>query len=173
MEAVFEIPRLQNFFEWLDHSGAFLRVASVRLPDGRSTHQNFALQRHAVLAVLPLDAKEAEHGWMPAARQVVHDVSCLATFGVLHGRLHAYAGMRLADYLLHHAGFIVLHDCRVEHVGQSRGEKPMEAVFINAEHVVGVTDEGSTVAGQLRESAAPARRGMAPTRKTPPSRKRR
>lgn len=102
MDALLELPKLQDFFSGLEHPGAFLQLAS--------------------LAVEPSDPADVQDVRSTTGREVEHDVSCFTTHGVLRGCVRTFEGVRLPEYLLHPAGFIVLREATLER-SLERGER--------------------------------------------------
>ena len=92
---------------------------------------------------------------MPARDlRVDHDVSALTRFGAVHGRVTLLRHVPVSDWLLHGGGFLAVQSCRLQAIGDVGLRKSEPLVFVNAEHVVGVTDDTPMTDAEIVAEAA-------------------
>lgn len=156
LTATLVIPRLHSLLDWLEHGGPFVRLRHVRFPASERVLPAFALQRNAIFLVIPVDPTQALYELPADPLRVEHQFAALTPFGILSGRLTTLRNVRMADWLLHHGGFIVIESCRLHATGAMAPGKNEPLVVVNAEHVIGVTDDMPAEPAPAPASKAPA-----------------
>lgn len=102
------VPVKANLVDYLNRGEALFRVTEAVLPEQTVTHRFFALERSAVIAVIPVDPSEQPPPVAPGSTRD-HDTSWLLPNGsVVQGTLHLLQGVRVSDHLMHRIGFVVL-----------------------------------------------------------------
>ena len=131
-----------SLFDFLNDTRGFYRLTNVSLPDQPETLGFMALQRSAVLLVVPGDEAHVR-GSVPVSH-VRHEVTCVFPGGLVMGRLALPANLRVSDELMQSPDFFVLDDCTVGLDGSS--EPVMEAepmVIVQASEMFGVAEFSS------------------------------
>lgn len=133
------IPAGKGLLPFLNGDEAFFRMTNVSLPEQPRTIPFLALQRKAVLLVVP--GEDALLGVQHDDGRVRHDVACLFDGGLVMGTLPLKKGVRVSDELMHSEEFFALEDCTVGI--DATPEPTMEAeelVFVHAAEVFGVAE---------------------------------
>lgn len=142
LEATLVVPRIHSLFDWFEHAGPFVRFTGARFVGSAKVLPAMTLQRGAVILVVPRDPAQALLEEPQGRLRAEHQVACLTQLGVLQGRLVTLTGVRVSDWLLHHSGFIALHDLRIQERGaKAPSPAKLALAFVNATHVIGVTDD--------------------------------
>lgn len=128
--------------DYLEHTQEFFSLADVQLEGRLNTIPVFTLKRSAILfLVVEGDARFESHA--NHQNDVVHQITCLLTHGILHGRLSIMKGVRLSDYLSRHEGFVLVKDAHFR-LKSSHEEREMDhrepAVLLNPQSVIGVSE---------------------------------
>ena len=143
VQGSFTVPRLHSFVDHLDHAGPSLRLRGVRLPGRKDPVKTFVVQRNAVILVIPDADGQFERTELVSGRKVDHALSCLLQHGVVHGRLTTLASVPVAEFMLHHAGFVILRDAVIHLTAGAKPTRPTPAIprlLVNAAHVIGVSE---------------------------------
>lgn len=145
IRGVVHVPEVQNLFSFLNTSDEILKITDAVLPGTTAPHPFLALQKSAVLLVVPQpgqDLGKVENSPVPKERRLV---TCLLTLGSIRGRLDVPEARRTSDFLIRSPRFIELHQC---HIGPNPYLDPKEAkgeampmVFVNSSSMVGTTEE--------------------------------
>jgi len=134
------LPAGLGLLPFLNSSEAFFRMTNVSLPEQPRTIPFLALQRKAILIVVPgektllgLD-EEAQRG-------VRHEVACLFDGGLVMGTLPLPKGVRVSDELMQSQEFFAIEDCTL---GIDASPEPVmeaeELVFVHAAEMFGVAE---------------------------------
>lgn len=133
------VPAGKGLLPFLNGDEAFFCMTNVSLPEQPRTIPFLALQRKAVLLVVP--GEDALLGVQHDDRRVRHEVACLFDGGLVMGTLPLEKGVRVSDELMHSEEFFALEDCTVGI--DATPEPTMEAeelVFVHAAEVFGVAE---------------------------------
>jgi len=104
------VPELQSLTDYLNTSGAFVKLTDASVPSLERSPEFLAVQRSAIGLVAPVvqdDRIETEGG---AGITSPWRIACLFEHGILYGRLDFLVNLRLSDYLRQQAGFLVVRD---------------------------------------------------------------
>lgn len=133
------IPEGMGLLPFLNSGESFFRMTNVSLPEQPQTIAFLALQRKAVLLVVP--GEDAVLGLLEENDRDLHDVACLFDGGLVMGALRLPKGTRVSDELMHSQEFFPIEDCTV---GIDAAPEPaMEAeelVFVHAAEILGVAE---------------------------------
>ena len=136
------VPEAQTLFEFLNDTSAFYRLTNMSLPDQPESLEFMALQRSAVLLVVPAESNGVTSP--DSVPQTSHEVTCLFDGGLVMGRLSLPNELRVSDELMQSPDFFVLRDCTV---GLDAAPDPvMEAealVIVQASRMFGVAELSS------------------------------
>jgi hypothetical protein len=129
------VPAGTGLLPYLNGGEAFFRMTNVSLPEQPSTIPFLALQRKAVLVVVPLlGLHEHDEG-------VRHEVACLFDGGLVMGSLPLPKGVRVSDELMQSKEFFAIEDCTL---GIDASPEPIreaeELVFVHAAEMFGVAE---------------------------------
>lgn len=118
---------------------AFFRMTNVSLPAQPQTIPFLALQRKAVLLVVP--GEDALLGLHEHPEQERHEVACLFDGGLVMGTLPLRKGVRVSDELMQSEEFFAIEDCTL---GIDASPEPImeaeELVFVHAAEMFGVAE---------------------------------
>jgi hypothetical protein len=133
------VPAGSGLLPFLNGAEAFFRMTNVSLPDQPRTIPFLALQRKAVLVVVPgEDALLGLHGEDERER---HEVACLFDGGLAMGTLPLPKGVRVSDELMRSKEFFAIEDCTL---GIDALPEPVmeaeELVFVHAAEMFGVAE---------------------------------
>lgn len=124
---------------FLNGGEAFFRMTNVSLPEQPRTIPFLALQRKAVLVVVP--GEEAALGLIEDGDRERHEVACLFDGGLVIGTLPLPKGVRVSDELMQSQEFFAIEDCTV---GIDAAPEPVleaeELVFVHAAEMFGVAE---------------------------------
>lgn len=124
---------------FLNGDDGFFRMTEVSLPEQPQTIPFLALQRKAVLLVVP--GEDSLLGLHEGEGLVRHEVACLFAGGLVMGTLPLPRGVRVSDELMLSNEFFAIEDCTV---GIDASPEPtMEAeelVFVHAAEMFGVAE---------------------------------
>ena len=138
LTANFHITAQTPFLPFLNRTGDFFTLTDVKMPGHSKPLPFLALQRSATILIVPPNDEKLT-GSAPEATETTHQISCLLERGVLMGTLELPSALRVSDYLMHQAGFIVLRDCTLG-LDEPRGIEALPIVVANADRVVGVAE---------------------------------
>jgi len=133
------LPGGVGLLPFLNGGEAFFRMTNVSLPEQPRTIPFLALQRKAVLIVVP--GEETLLGLDEHSQGVRHEVACLFNGGLVMGTLPLPKGIRVSDELMQSEEFFAIEDCTL---GIDASPEPtMEAeelVFVHAAEMFGVAE---------------------------------
>ena len=133
------VPPGTGLLPFLNGDEAFFRMTNVSLPEQPQTIPFLALQRKAVLLVVP--DEDAMLGLHEDDGRERHEVACLFAGGLVMGTLPLPNGVRVSDELMQSEKFFAIEDCTV---GIDASPDPtMEAeelVFVHAAEMFGVAE---------------------------------
>ena len=131
-------PAEQGLLPFLNGEEGFFRMTNVSLPEQPRTIPFFAIQRKAVLIVVPGEGAELgthERG------TVRHEIACLFDGGLVMGTLPLPDGVRVSDELMQSREFFAIEDCTL---GIDASPEPImeaeELVFVHAAEMLGVAE---------------------------------
>lgn len=134
------LPPDIGLLPFLNQHEAFFRMTNVSLPEQPSTIPFLAIQRKAVLIVVP--GEDTQLGVQEEVRQVRHEVTCLFDGGLVMGTLSLPEGVRVSDELMQSHEFFAIEDCTLG-IDAATPEPVMEAeelVFVHAAEMFGVAE---------------------------------
>ena len=124
------VPDGATLLAFLNGDDSFFRMTNVSLPEQPRTISFLALQRKAVLLVVPGEDAQGEYERRGSA---LHDVACLFDGGLVMGTLALDEGVRVSDELMQSKEFFAIEDCTV---GIDASPEPImeaeELVFVHA-----------------------------------------
>ena len=134
------IPEGMGLLPFLNGEEAFFRMTNVSLPEQPRTIPFLALQRKAVLVVVPGE-EDASLGLPEEDGRERHEVACLFDGGLVMGTLRLPKGVRVSDELMHSEEFFAIEDCTL---GIDASPEPVmeaeELVFVHAAEMFGVAE---------------------------------
>ena len=133
------VPEGVGLLPFLNSEEAFFRMTNVSLPEQPQTIPFLALQRKAVLIVVP--GEDALLGLHEHDKRVRHEVACLFDGGLVMGTLPLPKSVRVSDELMHSEEFFAIEDCTL---GIDASPEPImeaeELVFVHAAEMFGVAE---------------------------------
>lgn len=133
------VPEPEGLLPFLNGDEGFFRMTNVSLPEQPQTIPFLALQRKAVLVVVP--GEDTLLGLHAAERHVRHEVACLFAGGLVMGTLPLPKGVRVSDELMRSKEFFAIEDCTL---GIDATPEPImeaeELVFVHAAEMFGVAE---------------------------------
>jgi hypothetical protein len=133
------VPEGMGLLPFLNSGEAFFRMTNVSLPEQPRTIPFLALQRKAVLVVVP--GEDAVLGLLEEEDREPHEVACLFDGGLVMGTLRLKKGVRVSDELMRSEEFFAIEDCTLGI--DAAPEATMEAeelVLVHAAEMFGVAD---------------------------------
>jgi hypothetical protein len=133
------VPEGVGLLPFLNGDESFFRMTNVSLPEQPRTIPFLALQRKAVLIVVP--GEKTLLGLDDDAQGVRHEVACLFNGGLVMGTLPLPKGVRVSDELMQSQDFFAIEDCTLGI--DASPEAVMEAeelVFVHAAQMFGVAE---------------------------------
>jgi len=135
------VPQGLGLLPFLNGDEGFFRMTNVSLPEQPRTIPFLALQRKAVLVVVP--GENTLLGLHEDSGRIRHEVACLFNGGLVMGTLPLPKGVRVSDELMLSEEFFAIEDCTL---GIDASPEPtMEAeelVFVHAAEMFGVAELG-------------------------------
>lgn len=135
------LPSGVGLLPFLNGDEAFFRMTNVSLPEQPRTIPFLALQRNAVLVVVP--GEKSLLGLHEGNARVRHEVACLFDGGLAMGTLPLPEGVRVSDELMQSKEFFAIEDCTL---GIDASPEPLmeaeELVFVHAAQMFGVAELG-------------------------------
>ena len=135
------VPVGVGLLPFLNGDESFFRMTNVSLPEQPQTIPFLALQRKAVLIVVP--GEKTLLGLDEDAQGERHEVACLFNGGVVMGTLPLPKGVRVSDELMQSQRFFAIEDCTL---GIDASPEPVmeaeELVFVHAAEMFGVAELG-------------------------------
>jgi hypothetical protein len=104
------VPETQSLTDFLNTSGAFVKLTDASVPGLERAAEFLALQRSAVSLVAPTVPEERVETEGGAGITSPWRIACVFEQGILYGRLDFLVNLRLSDYLRQQAGFLVVRD---------------------------------------------------------------
>ena len=133
------VPEGVGLLPFLNGDEAFFRMTNVSLPEQPRSIPFLALQRKAVLIVVP--GEDALLGLHEHDRRKRHEVACLFDGGLVMGTLPLPKGVRVSDELMQSEEFFAIEDCTL---GIDASPEPVmeaeELVFVHAAEMFGVAE---------------------------------
>ena len=133
------VPEGIGLLPFLNGDEAFFRMTNVSLPEQPQSIPFLALQRKAVLIVVP--GEDTLLGLHEEDGRQRHEVACLFDGGLVMGTLPLPKGARVSDELMHSEEFFAIEDCTV---GIDATPEPImeaeELVFVHAAEMFGVAE---------------------------------
>lgn len=133
------LPEGVGLLPHLNVDEAFFRMTNVSLPEQPRTIPFFAIQRNAVLIVVP--GEDSLLGLHHEAKHVRHEIACLFDGGLVMGTLPLPKGARVSDELMRSREFFAVEDCTL---GLDASPEPImeaeELVFVHAAEMFGVAE---------------------------------
>lgn len=133
------VPAGIGLLPFLNGDEAFFRMTNVSLPEQPRTIPFLALQRKAVLIVVP--GEETLLGLDDDREGVRHEIACLFDGGLVMGTLPLPEGIRVSDELMQSKEFFAIEDCTL---GIDASPEPLmeaeELVFVHAAEMFGVAE---------------------------------
>jgi hypothetical protein len=133
------VPEGVGLLPFLNGGEAFFRMTNVSMAEQPQTIPFLALQRKAVLIVVP--GEGATLGLQDDEERERHEVACLFAGGLVMGTLPLPKGVRVSDELMHSEEFFAIEDCTV---GIDASPDPVmeaeELVFVHAAEMFGVAE---------------------------------
>jgi hypothetical protein len=133
------VPDGVGLLPFLNGDEAFFRMTNVSLPEQPRTIPFLALQRKAVLIVVP--GEDALLGLHEDDARERHEVACLFDGGMVMGTLPLPEGMRVSDELMQSKEFFAIEDCTL--AIDASPEPLMEAeelVLVHAAEMFGIAE---------------------------------
>lgn len=132
------VPDGIPLLSFLNREESFFRMTNVSMPEQPRTIPFLALQRKAVLIVVP---GEDERELVEGPHLVRHEVACLFDGGLVMGTLLLEEGVRVSDELMQSNQFFAIENCTV---GIDASPEPVmeaeELVFVHAAEMFGVAE---------------------------------
>ena len=133
------LPGGTPLLPFLNGDEAFFRMTNVSLPEQPRTIPFLALQRKAVLIVVP--GENTSLGLDEGGQGVRHEIACLFDGGLVMGTLPLPKGIRVSDELMQSKEFFAIEDCTL---GIDASPEPVmeaeELVFVHAAEMFGVAE---------------------------------
>ncbi|MEM7437797.1 MAG: hypothetical protein AAF436_21785 [Myxococcota bacterium] len=124
---------------FLNGDESFFRMTNVSLPEQPRTIPFLALQRNAVLVVVP--GEDVLLGLHVDNDHERHEVACLFDGGLVMGTLPLAKGMRVSDELMRSNEFFAIEDCTL---GMDASPEPVmeaeELVLVHAAQMFGIAE---------------------------------
>ncbi len=139
------LPLNRSLRAFLSSDDELIKLTGVVLPGTKKPIPFFAIQKSAIILVVPNGERCAEEDASGLVRAKSQSVSCLLAHGSIHGEFLLPDVIRFSDYLTLKKGFIELRQC---HIGSSSFLYPEDVdgvaiplVLINTQNLVGITDQ--------------------------------
>ncbi|MGB5809729.1 MAG: hypothetical protein WBG86_04310 [Polyangiales bacterium] len=133
------VPDGTGLLPFLNGAESFFRMTNVSLPEQPRTIPFLALQRKAVLVVVP--GEDASLGVHADDEYVRHEVACLFDGGLVMGTLPLPRGVRVSDEVMQSKEFFAIEDCTL---GIDASPEPImeaeELVFVHAAQMFGIAE---------------------------------
>ncbi|MEM8607987.1 MAG: hypothetical protein AAGF92_12825 [Myxococcota bacterium] len=133
------VPAGSGLLPFLNGDEAFFRMTNVSLPEQPRTIPFLALQRNAVLVVVP--GEDALVGVHEHDDLVRHEVACLFDGGLVMGTLPLAKGIRVSDEIMQSKEFFAIEDCTL---GIDASPEPImeaeELVLVHAAQMFGIAE---------------------------------
>jgi len=142
LDGTFVVPETQSLQDFLEHSGAFLKLTDAQVPGHTEVVPFFAVQRGAVELIAPKLVDDRIETAGSAGHTAPWSISCLFHRGAVHGNLDFLMNLRLSDYLRQQTGFLLLRDAAWSPVDTGRGDVPRRwpIAFVNVPQVNGISE---------------------------------
>lgn len=138
------VPELQSLTDYLNTSGAFVKLTDATVPGLEGAPEFLALQRSAISLVAPTALEERVETEGGAGITSPWRIACLFDQGILYGRLDFLVNLRLSDYLRQQAGFLVVRDGVWAAAGSGAAPHPSAnrwpVVLVNPARALGIVE---------------------------------
>lgn len=138
------LPANRSLRAFLSSEDEILKLTAVVLPEAQACIPFFAIQKSAIILVVPKGDGWAEKDDAGLIRAKLQPVSCLLAHGSVHGEFLLPDVIRFSDYLTLKKGFIELRECHIgSHPFLTPGElfaQTVPLVLVNSHNIVGITD---------------------------------
>ncbi len=137
------IPKLRNVVDYLNQNHEFLKVKNVYLPGLDKEIPFFAMQKSAIILVLPAPTSEVAVSPASAGERKSREVSCALNSGVVSGSIEILGGVRVSDFLMQNAAFFALTQCSIflrTGGGPAEVRHNIPNVLVNAPQIIGVSE---------------------------------
>jgi hypothetical protein len=142
LDGTFVVPETQSLQDFLEHSGAFLKLVDAQVPGHSEIVPFFAVQRGAVELIAPKthDAQIETAG--SAGHTAPWSISCLFHRGAVHGSLDFLMNLRLSDYLRQQTGFLLVREASWVPLDDTVADRPRRwtTTFVNVPQVNGISE---------------------------------
>jgi len=133
------LPFDAGLLPFLNGNEAFFRMTNVSLPEQPQTIPFLALQRKAVLIVIP--GEDAMLGLHETVGYPRHEVACLFDGGMVMGTLPLPKGVRVSDELMQSEKFFVIEDCTLAIDASPEPVIEVEKlIFVHAAEMFGIAE---------------------------------
>lgn len=157
IRGAFQVPDVQGFLSFINHQEELFKLTEAVLPGSPQVQPFLGLHKFAILLIVPVGGADPPRPEPSAVTRELRLVTCLLSLGSIRGQLELPAALRTSDFLLRKPGFVALHQC---HLGPTPYLNPQEAlgealplVFVNAEALVGITEEMPALAATPNQGA--------------------
>jgi hypothetical protein len=142
LDGTFVVPETQSLQDFLDHSGAFLKLTDAGVPGHDEIVPFFAVQRGAVELIAPKADDSRIETVGSAGHTAPWSISCLFHRGAVHGSLDFLMNLRLSDYLRQQSGFLLLRDASWVPLDGSQADpaRRWPTAFVNVPQVNGISE---------------------------------
>ena len=142
LEGTFVVPETQSLQDFLEHSGAFLKLTDAQVPGHDGVVPFFAVQRGAVELIAPTADDSRIETVGSSGHTAPWSISCLFHRGAVHGNLDFLMNLRLSDYLRQQTGFLLLRDASWVPLdgAQAGGPRRWATAFVNVPQVNGISE---------------------------------
>jgi len=142
MSGTYHMLRVGKFLEQLNVPGEFHKITDATFAGKNTLLPFFALQREAITMVIP-PPNESDLVIEGTEELTAHKVFVLFEQGFVEGTMMIRKNVRISDYLVKQAGFVLLRRCTLK-LGSLQdeffAEEKHPAIAINAKQIVGVSD---------------------------------
>lgn len=137
----FNIPQSIMLLDFLNRNQVFAPLTNVTLENFGRNAPFFMMNRRSVILVVP-SVEESRLQCPGPGEAITLKIHCLLAMGVLHGSLELLRNIRVSDFFVNRQGFVLLRDCSlmIRDRSQEMVEIPYHCAMINAEHILGVSD---------------------------------
>ena len=142
IKGTFMIPKLRNILDYFNQNHEFLKVKNVYLPGLEKEIPFFAIQKSAIILVLPAPTADVAVTPATAGERKAREVSGAFNSGVVSGSIEILGGVRVSDFLMQNAAFFALTQCSVfiRSSGPAEVRHNIPHVLVNAPRIIGVSE---------------------------------
>lgn len=141
IDGIFLVPAKRSLTDYSNQPHDFFKLKDVTLPGLKEPIPFFALQRNAVILMVPASTEEGVDSTIGTAKDD-KDVSCAIDQGVISGALSVASGLRMSDFMIKPQPFFYLKDCTLflRNSGAPQITRNMPMIIINRTKIVGVSE---------------------------------